>query len=430
MAVQSSGVPSEPAAARSRRRFRLRLPWSGRHLTWRRVLVLGGLVLLVAVGGYAVRLGWSIWSVQNEIYHPLPPTPTWDVRADVEGLILPTVGPGTATEVPFPTITPWPTLAPGRVNILLLGTDKRPDDVAADASRSDTIILFSIDTLNNTVGMLNIPRDLLVTVPGWGKRKVNAAYAIGEFNKLPGGGPALAVGTVSHFLGVPIDYYLAINFQGFEKVVDTVGGIWINVPAPLDDPCYPTANYGCEVLHFDAGYQFMDGARALKYARTRHADSDFGRSLRQQQVILAVRQQALRLDLLPRLPDLIDQFGGMVETNIPFPTQLAFGRMAGNLQSSQILTAQIDSTMVTEVTDPYEGWPSTALALNWTKATPMLDAFFGRGVALRGFSVSPPTPLVETPAAATREPAVVPTPAARPRVPAPRSPTAQPRTIR
>ena len=388
----SARVPvSVRRAPTRRRRFRL---------TWRRAIGLAFLVLLIGVAGYGARLGWSIYNFNNEVVRP-DPTP-FSEEMFVEDTPEPTVAPGMPTHPPRPTRTagpaitptPWPTLPPGRVNILLLGTDKRADDPGT-TPRSDTIILLSVDTEQQTVGILNIPRDLLMTVPKYGKRKVNAAYAIGEYNNLPGGGAFVAVQTVQRFLSVPIKYYVAINFEGFQKVVDTIGGIYIDVPEEINDPNYPTPWFGTELVHFDAGYQHMNGEEALKYARTRHTDNDFGRNRRQQQVILAIRQQALRMNMLPQLPTLIDDFSGMVETNIPFDTQLAFGQLAAGISASDIYTAQISSRYVYTVPDPQDG--SEALALDWDVAQPMLDEFFGRGVAVTSRPGVSLTPLPGTP---------------------------------
>ncbi len=355
------------------------------------------LALLLGVVGYGTWLGWSIIRLESAIVHQLPPSPTEEPNAYVDlptETPEPTVGFGTpthpprATQLPRATITPDLTkqLPPGRVNILLMGIDGRAIDPTTP-SRSDTIILLSVDTVKKTAGILSIPRDLLMTVPGFGTRKVNAAYAIGEFNKLPGGGQALAVQTVSRYLSknmggsIPIKYYMTVNFDGFEKVVDTIGGIDINVPEEIDDPEYPTPWFGVEHVHFNAGLQHMDGATALKYARTRHSDSDFGRIRRQQQVMLAVRQKALGLNLIPQLPGLIDQFSGMVETNMDFNTQMGFAQLAASLNSNNIYTMRIGSDLVTTTNDPYEslpGKPVEALQLDWTMARPLLDEFFGR----------------------------------------------------
>jgi LCP family protein required for cell wall assembly len=393
------------------------------RFTWRRAVGLGVLTLLLCGLGYIGWIGWSIWQLENRIVVELPPTPTEEAITSVDTFIgtpEPTTGLGTPTHPPRPTLTPDLTkqLPPGRVNILLMGVDGRAIDPNTPA-RSDTLILFSVDTIKKTAGILSIPRDLLMTVPGFGVRKVNAAYAIGEFNKLPGGGQALAVQTVSRFLtknmggSIPIKYYLTVNFDGFEKVVDTIGGIDINVPEAIDDPNYPTPWFGIEHVHFDAGWQHMDGATALKYARTRHADSDFGRIARQQQVILAVRQKALGLNLLPQLPALIDQFGGMVQTNMDFNTQMGFAQLAASLKSSDIATVRIDSNLVYSVNDPYEsrpGAPVEALSLNWDAARPMLDEFFGR-TAQAGLVPSS----TGTPAAPSKARTPVRTPTARSR---------------
>ncbi len=396
-------VPANsPPAARRRSR-----------LTWRRVIGFALLALLLGVVGYGTWLGWSIWQLENKIVQPLPPPPTEEPGLYVDGPTEtpePTTGLGTPTRPPRPVRSPGPTitpdltkqLPPGRVNILLMGIDGRAIDPSTP-SRSDTIILLSVDTVKKTAGILSIPRDLLMTVPGFGIRKVNAAYAIGEFNKLPGGGQALAVQTVSRFFSknmggsIPIKYYMTVNFDGFEKVVDTIGGIDINVPEEIDDPEYPTPWFGYEHIHFNAGPQHMDGATALKYARTRHADSDFGRIRRQQQVMLAVRQKALGLNLLPQLPSLIDQFAGMVETNMDFNTQMGFAQLAASLNSNNIYTMRIGSDLVTSVDDPYEskpGKPVEALQLDWPTVRPLLDEFFGRTprtTLLSGLDDSTPT---------------------------------------
>jgi LCP family protein required for cell wall assembly len=403
------------------------------RLTWRRAISLVVLTLLLGVIAYGGWIGWRIWQLENTIVVQLPPSPTEEPVALVDGLTEtpePTPGIGTPTHPPRPTrvaqatLTPDLTkqLPPGRVNILLLGTDGRSIDPTTP-SRSDTLILFTVDTVKKTAGILSIPRDLLMTIPGFGVRKINAAYAIGEFNQLPGGGQALAVQTISRFFSknmggsIPIKYYVTVNFDGFEKVVDTIGGIDINVPEEIDDPAYPTPWYGTEHVHFDAGWQHMDGATALKYARTRHADSDFGRIQRQQQVILAVRQKALGLNLLPQLPSLIDQFAGMVETNMDFNTQMGFAQLAASIKSTDIYTARIGSNLVYSVNDPYEskpGVPVEALDLNWDAARPMLDEFFGRTLQANSLPKTTGTP---SPPSKSRTPVPTLTAAPPPRPP-------------
>ncbi|MGI8587421.1 MAG: LCP family protein [Chloroflexia bacterium] len=361
------GLPAAgpvPIQARPRKR--------GRWLLW---TLLTLLVVLIVSAGYG---GILVWQFTNTIYKQNNPPPfrsaTPEVAAAAISTPRPTQVPGQPTWTPEPTRTPVlaETLPPGRINILLLGTDKRAElqDVAA---RSDTMIILSVDPEQKTAGILSVPRDLQVTMPGYGLQRINAAYFFGEYDKLPGGGPILAVSVVSSYFNVPVPYYVTVNFDAFQKIVDQVGGIDIVVPEELDDPDYPGPYNSTIHIHFDAGCQHMDGERALEYARTRHPDSDFGRARRQQQVIGAIRQKALSLNMLTSYPDLLRQLGNSIETNIPPDKQFAFAQLAGEIKTPDIYTAQIDSTMVTEL-------PDGALNLRKDQAKPMLDWFFGRGI--------------------------------------------------
>ncbi len=311
---------------------------------------------------------------------------------------LPTPLPGEPTWTPRPTSIAEPTeaLSAGRINILLLGTDNRAE-LGNEAARSDTLIIISLDPQAKTAGILSVPRDLQVAVPGHGLQKINAAYFFGEYEKLPGGGPTLALPTVRNFFKVPIDYYAAINFDGFQKVIDEIGGIDVYIPQPLDDDSYPGPYNSTIKIHFDAGCQHLNGEQALEYARTRHADSDFGRARRQQQVIRAVRDKVLEVNMLPKYPSLLEQLGNSIETNITLDKQAAFAQLAGDIKQSDIYTAQIDSTMVSEQGEDKH------LVLIQAKAKLMLDWFFGRGkyAALRPGTVLTPEPTV-TPNGNTR----------------------------
>lgn len=347
--------------------------WSaGRLVRW--TLGVTGVVL-------AVGATWAVITLvrfQDRIYKALPPTAT--VAAVTSAPTVVAANPF-KTPVPTPTVDRLRDLPPGRFNVLVLGTDKRPDDTD-HWPRSDTLLLANVDTVSRTVRIMSIPRDLVVEIPGYGENKVNAAYLFGEYYKEPGGGQALSVQTVSKFFDVPIAYYVAVNFDGFRKVIDTIGGITVDVPYTLDDYDYPTDDegdpYGTTHVHFAEGLQNMDGKTALRYARTRHADNDFARSRRQLQIINAVRQKAMKLDLLPKVPGLIDDLGGMIETNIPFDQQLAMAQLGYNLGPTGVVTASIDASMIvpTYLDDGSEGF-----GLDWDVAGPMLDDFFGLTVA-------------------------------------------------
>jgi len=370
-------------------------PWSLRRgVKWAAGVVA---VMLIAIVGYGVFL---IIRFQNRIYVPLPPTAT--VRLAIASPTVQSIAMATDAARPENTIEPIPdamkNLRKGRFIILVLGTDKRENDPEHYA-RSDTLLLANVDTVARTVGVMSIPRDLIMEVPGYGKNKVNAAYLFGEYYQLEGGGQALAVQTISQFFNTPIDYYVAINFDGFRKVVDTVGGVDLYVPYSLDDYNYPSDDEGDPFgeihVHFDEGWQHMDGKTALRYARTRHADNDFARSRRQLQIILAVRQKAMSLNLIPVLPNLIDDLGGMVQTNIPFDQQLGLAQLGYNIDASKIYTASIDGSMILPETLP-DG--SEGLKLDIKVAEPILDQFFGWD---EGGTSAPPADAVANPTAKT-----------------------------
>lgn len=201
-----------------------------------------------------------------------------------------------------------------RINILLVGTDYREGD---EYSRTDSMIIASIDPKTKSVGMLSLPRDLQVNIPGYGPDKLNAAYIYGDYDKKPGGGIGLLERTIANNFGVQIHYYASVNFTGFEQIVDAFGGVTVDPPYPIVDDEYPTETYGYTSLYFPAGVQHLDGKSALQYARTRHEDLDFGRSRRQQEVILALRQQALKGNLIQNFYSLLDVLGKAVKTDVP-----------------------------------------------------------------------------------------------------------------
>ncbi len=240
-----------------------------------------------------------------------------------------------------------PNIAAGeRVNVLFLGIDRRPTEKCP--CRTDVMMLATLDPKTNTAGLVTIPRDLYVPIPGVHEDRINTAMFYGDLYKYPGGGPALAKKTVEYNLGRRVDYYVLVDFGGFRKVVDTLGGIDICVPKAIDDPTYPDMNYGYKPIHIPAGCQHMDGDVALEYARSRHQDSDFGRSKRQVQILLALRDKALRLDLLPKLPTLIPTMWNTFETDMSPQVVLALAAAASKVKTEDIKTASIDQTMTVE----------------------------------------------------------------------------------
>jgi LCP family protein required for cell wall assembly len=221
----------------------------------------------------------------------------------------------------------------GGMNLLIVGVDERAGH-PEEGVRSDTLIVVHLDALGRWASLLSIPRDSRVSLRDVGETKVNVAYGQGYANAEgyygPGttpqqGGMALTAQTVEQLLELPqrgqhIDAVAQINFDGFAKVIDALGGITIDVPRPIVDDAYPTPDFGTTRIEFAPGVQRMDGATALIYARTRHADSDFGRAERQQQVLRAIANELRQRGLLGQLrlaPRLLGGLEGAVTTTMP-----------------------------------------------------------------------------------------------------------------
>jgi LCP family protein required for cell wall assembly len=194
-------------------------------------------------------------------------------------------------------IRPWS--GNERFTVLLMGMDKRPGEFGA-AFRTDTMILISLDPKTNQVGMLSIPRDLFVDVPGYGLQSINTAYGTGELEG-PGGGPLLAMRTVQYNFGIAVNEYIVVDFNTFIRVIDLIGGIHVEVLYDIYDPEYPDMNYGYDPFYITEGWHEMDGATALKYARSRHGSDDIDRGRRQQQVLYAIRDKVTAANMIPKL---------------------------------------------------------------------------------------------------------------------------------
>jgi anionic cell wall polymer biosynthesis LytR-Cps2A-Psr (LCP) family protein len=313
-------------------------------------------------------------------------TPTQTLRIDSsQDFVPPAAEPITYTQI-----------TTNRINILLMGADKRPND---NAGRSDTIIMVTINQDTKTVGMLSIPRDLWVMIPGYGMNRINAAYLLGERATPNGGGVALMQRTIEHNFGIRADYYAQINFDGFEQVVDILGGIEIDVPELHDTarfygftPRYinkashysfiPASvvdatgkpkgnaweivtqtliitdeiqlaqlNYepGYRMVYLEPGRHFIDGETALQYARSRASvTADFARMQRQQAVLLAIRERSLQTNALTRIPELWVTLDEAIQTNLTLMEILKLATLVQEIQPENIRTVSIDYTMTTD----------------------------------------------------------------------------------
>ncbi|WP_040666960.1 LCP family protein, partial [Nitrolancea hollandica] len=222
-----------------------------------------------------------------------------------------------------------------RINLLLLGVDSNPARLAeGDPPLSDTMIIVSIDPLTKQVGMLSIPRDLLVMIPGLGEEKINAAYSNGSMSDITG--PGLVQATVEYNFGIPIHYYAEVELQGFEKIIDTIGGVTIDVAAPIKDDVHPGEGFNTTRVYFPAGLQHMDGATALRFSRTRHDDNDFARGNRQQQMLMTLREQAIQLNLITKANQLLQDLGGTVRTDLSPTETLQLAKLGTEIKGSDI----------------------------------------------------------------------------------------------
>ena len=174
---------------------------------------------------------------------------------------------------------------PASVNILVLGTDGRAGE--GFFSRTDSIIVVGVKPSQLRLSLLSIPRDIFIEVPGYGSQRINTINVLGE-QAQTGSGSQLVMTSISQDFNIRLERYIRLDFNGFVKLVDAVGGITIDVEQPIMDSSYPTDDGGFQYIQFDAGVQQMDGERALIYARTRHSDDDYQRAARQQQVISAL----------------------------------------------------------------------------------------------------------------------------------------------
>lgn len=306
-----------------------------------RIILVLFLVLALVGAVYGYGFARNIIST-NEIFS-LPGDPV--VKESQEENPEATPQPTSAPEANLPTPEPWDGVS--RVNILVMGLDYR-DWAAGDIPHSDTMILFTLDPLNNTAGIISIPRDLWVSVPGFGYNKINTAYYLGELYNLPGGGPALATQTVEEFLGVPIDFYAQIDFQAFVSFIDHIQGVRLTFDEPIVLDRLGEGN----TVTIEPGTITLPGDYALAYVRLRKTDgADFDRAERQQILIMAVRDRILEFDMLPNLvanaPAIYDDLSSGINTNIPLNQAIQLAWSAMGVDRDKITPLVISNEYIT-----------------------------------------------------------------------------------
>jgi LCP family protein required for cell wall assembly len=265
----------------------------------------------------------------------------------------------TATPTPLPGASKAVELVPtGQYdifNILLLGSDQRPND---PSYRTDTLIVVSVNRTTNTVNMLSIPRDLYLYIPGYGMDRINTASIRGDISRWQGRGAGLIAYTIQYNLGIRIDRYARINFDGFKQIVDALGGIDVAVDCPLTDYRLASpkldpnnlANY--RLFRLPIGYHHMDGSLALWYARSRETTSDFDRNRRQQMVLRAIWRKLMEQNISSHLATLWDQAAKIVETNLTLVDAAGLVPIAVDLDSTRMHSYFLGPQQVKDWTTP------------------------------------------------------------------------------
>jgi LCP family protein required for cell wall assembly len=258
----------------------------------------------------------------------------------------------------------------GPINILLLGLDA--DDCALPSGspqRTDTMILVRIDPQTKKAAMLSIPRDLYVYIDGYGAKKINTAHVLGAASDMDdaAAGPELLRQVVQENLELPVHRYVRIDFEGFLKLIDDgLGGLTMDLPPSEYDPTvslydeqYPDGHCGTMTIQFEPGEHELTGEEALQYARSRKSTSDFDRSRRQMEVLMAIREAGTSASIIPRVPKLISALRDTIDTDLSNKEVLSLARIARGMSTEDIITLRIDENAVYDdmlVIDSVQQW--------------------------------------------------------------------------
>jgi LCP family protein required for cell wall assembly len=276
-------------------------------------------------------------------------------------------------------------LSGGRMNLLLLGSDtdyKTVHDLGGVLAQ--TLIVLTIDPGTKDVSMLSLPRDTWLNVPGYGMHKLDQAYLLG------GGGPggvALTMETIHQDFGIYIDHYAWVGLDGFVKVIDTVGGVDIDTIHPITDDLYPDDACNCardayavKPLYIAPGPQHLDGLEALEYVRSRHADliGDFGRSVRQQQILTQLKNKLNNPAIISKMTDLAKALNGHIKTDMEMTQVFQLMNFARTLDQNKIKRITLAPYSSTTAALPQYQNQSVVL-LNCDQVLPVISKTFALG---------------------------------------------------
>jgi LCP family protein required for cell wall assembly len=275
-------------------------------------------------------------------------SPTARAAALAASTLLPVLPFTTATA--RTSATPRPTVVlpplPDTLNIVLLGSDQRPGETDW---RTDTMIVVMINPRTRQAAAISIPRDMWVNIPGRDPNRVNT---LDEF-----GGPAMVKKVIGSTLGLPIDYYVRIDFSGMVAAIDAIGGITVDVQCSLEEE-YPDLSVpgGIRRLNVSPGRVRMSGQMALDFSRSRLSTSVLDRMRRQNRVLLGVREKLLSADMFPRIPELWNATSKLVQTDLPAREIVPLAKMAGELKLADAHGMLIDAPFVRQTYSPQGYW--------------------------------------------------------------------------
>lgn len=380
-----SSAPPGPAAAERRR---------GRFLLQAAFLLVGG-VLLLELAIVAGLVGYTFLMLGAEDGDD-------PVRAQPIERRTMTVDVAPDPDAGLPAINVWDRHGP--INVLLLGLDHDScEDPNAQYHRSDTMILVRFDPVSEKAAVMSLPRDLYVHITGYGGKKLTVAHLLGDmYDYSPGQGPGLAMQVVRENFDLPVHRFVRIDFAGFERIVDTIGPITVDVPASREDPTvglrdtqYPTEDCGYMTVDFPPGPNELDGERALQYVRSRKSTSDFDRSRRQVQVLAAIRQKLARPGILLDLPKLVPALLETVDTDLSAPEILSLAKSAVGVDLDEIISIPIDENLVYDDVVVIDDYPQSVL---------QRDPFKWNEARQRFLNIEALPAPTDTPAAATPSP--------------------------
>jgi polyisoprenyl-teichoic acid--peptidoglycan teichoic acid transferase len=317
-----------------------------------RIALLMGFCLVALLAAYLTFVtirdfvaSWSITNLPGVTVHDATPVPDSENGTPVVNMSSP------LQPIGGPTPPPWD--GANRVSMLVMGLDYRDWQAGEGPPRTDTMILFTVDPVNRTAGILSIPRDLWVNIPGYDYGRINSAYSLGEAYKLPGGGPQLAAAAVEELLGIKIDYYAQVDFGAFARFIDEIGGVEVDVTEELK--LDPLGDGNTKKLK--PGHYALPGNLALAYVRFRKSEGgDFDRSQRQQQVIMGIRSRILEYDMLPMLiskaPTLYNEISSGVHTNLGLDQAIRLAWLAVQIPEENIKRGAIGAGQVAFAQSP------------------------------------------------------------------------------